>query len=448
MSDLPAAASSMILAATEQAAAAPNLEESMVGSLVAILMVAAVVAIVVERIRLPYTVALAGIGLLLSWVHVAPAIENLHLTRDIIFFVLLPPLLFQGSLHMDLSLLHRNVGRIALLALPGVVISTFVVGLLVAFVWGIWDEPGGKTVGLLFGATVAATDPVSVLAIFKEFKVPQRLRAIVEGESLFNDGTAVVIFSVILGLLTGEASGFSLPATVGRFVFVSLGGVITGLVLGYVAYHVHRRLDDHLVEVTLTIVLAYGSFWLAEEFPLHPKGMHLSGVLATVTAGLFFGNVGTELTMSPKTRSTVLTFWEVVEFLVNSVLFILIGVQMRQVWTLGLNIGLVAVWGAVLISLFGRALTVYGLMGAMEHVGPPMPYRWSHVFFWGGLRGSIPIALVLGLVAEGGDLGIPHVRELKAAVFALVFFSTVVQGLTMKPLLKWLRIAETEEANA
>jgi len=435
----------MILAATEQAG--PNLEESMVGSLVAILMVAAVVAIVVERIRLPYTVALAVIGLGLSWFRIAPAIEDLHLTHDIIFFVLLPPLLFQGSLHMDLSMLHRNVGRIALLALPGVLISTFVVGLLVALIWGIWDEPNGRTVGLLFGATVAATDPISVLAIFKEFKVPQRLRAIVEGESLFNDGTAVVVFSVILGFLTGEVSDFSILATVGRFVFVSLGGVATGLILGYIVYHIMQRLDDHLVEVTITIVLAYGSFWLAEEFPLHPTGMHLSGVLATVTAGLFLGNVGTELTMSAKTRGTVLTFWEVVEFLVNSILFILIGVQMRQVWTLGLNIGLVAVWGAVLISLFGRALTVYGLMGVMEHVGRPMPYRWSHVFFWGGLRGSIPIALVLGLVADGGDPGIPHVREPKAAVFALVLFSTVVQGLTMKPLLNWLKIGETEEAN-
>jgi CPA1 family monovalent cation:H+ antiporter len=422
-------------------------EQGVIGSVMVMLVVAAVVGIVVKRIRLPYTVALAVIGLLLALVPgLFPAIGEIHLTHDFIFFVLLPPLLFHGSLHMDLSMLHRNVRRIAVLALPGVIFSTVVVGLLVSAAWGIWNEENGKLVGLLFGAMVAATDPVSVLAIFKECKVPERLRYIVEGESLFNDGTAVVIFSLILGFLTGSTQEFHFFEIVGRFLFVCTGGIGIGVVLGYIVYRVLNRLNDHLVEVTITIVLAYGSFWLAENSPLHPGGMHLSGVLATVTAGLVLGNFGTEMTMSAKTRETVLTFWEVLEFLVNSVLFIMIGVQLRQVQVVGLKFEYILIWTAVLISLFGRALTVYTAMGLTRWFARPMPYRWSHVFFWGGLRGAIPIALVLSLVPEGTESGIPHAGELKTAVFALVFFSTVVQGLTMKPLLKRLGIGEEQEA--
>jgi CPA1 family monovalent cation:H+ antiporter len=440
-----AAATGHLISASSHIGAATEVhgpEQGVIGSLIALLVVAAAVGLVVKQIRLPYTVALAVIGLILSWVHVAPAIEEIHLTRDFIFFVLLPPLLFQGSLHMDLSMLHRNVRRIAVLALPGVVFSTLVVGLMVAVLWGLWDEPQGRLVGLLFGAMVAATDPVSVLAVFRQFKVPERLRYIVEGESLFNDGTAVVVFSLILGLLTGQTKEFHIFETVFRFIIVCAGGIGAGLLMGYIVYQILARVDDHLVEVTLTIVLAYGSFWLAENFPLLPKGMHLSGVLATVTAGLILGNFGTEFTMSKKTRETVLTFWEVAEFVVNSILFILIGVQLREVRMVGLDMEYVAIWGAVLASLLGRALTVYGTMGLMKWFGRPMPYRWSHVFFWGGLRGSIPIALVLGVVPDTGDSGIPHARELKAAVFALVFFSTVIQGLTMKPLLRKLKIGE------
>jgi CPA1 family monovalent cation:H+ antiporter len=275
---------------------------------------------------------------------------------------------------------------------------------------------------MLFGAMVAATDPISVLAIFREVKTPERLKTLVEGESLFNDGTSVVLFGVLYGALYGgtevSAAGASL-----EFMKVVVGGALVGLALGYLAYRVMKRLDDHLLEVTLTVVLVFGSFLLAELF-------HLSGVIAVVIAGLIIGNYGRAFSMSQQTRDTVENFWQVIDFLINALLFLLIGFEMKA-YVPDLERFLVPGLLVIAIVLLSRALTVYPVWLLVSKTPQAYPFRWSHVLWWGGLKGSIPIALVLGMPSD-----IPFRAEFLVLTAFLVFFSLVIQSLTMKPLVK------------
>ncbi|MBN1763741.1 MAG: sodium:proton antiporter, partial [Sedimentisphaerales bacterium] len=277
---------------------------------------------------------------------------------------------------------------------------------------------------------ISPTDPVSVLALFRKAEAPEDLRIIVEGESLFNDATGVVIFIILFeALLSGNQ--LSITDALLKFVFVSGGGLLLGSVLGLVAFGLLKYLEDHLLENAICLVLAYGAFWLAEV-------LHLSGVIATVMAGLLIGNHGRRLAMSEKTRDTVETFFESIDFLLNSFLFILIGLELREIpqidWRL---IGV-----AVTAMLLGRGAVVYPLYWLLNQVGTRRPKLWKHILFWGGLRGSIPIALLLHLPSTG-TLGLWR-PKLLAAGFACVFFSLVCQGLTMNPLMRYLKIAKEE----
>lgn len=276
--------------------------------------------------------------------------------------------------------------------------------------------------GMLFGAMVAATDPISVLAIFREVETPDRLKVLVEGESLFNDGTSVVLFGVIYGALYGGTEVTAMGAAL-TFLQVVIGGAVVGLGLGYVGYRTMQRLDDHLLEVTLTVVLVFGSFLLAELF-------HFSGVIAVVLAGLIMGNYGRLFSMTQRTRETVENFWEVIDFLINALLFLLIGFEMKADAP---DIQQYLIPGAlvVAIALLSRAMTVYPVWWMVSKTDQYFPFPWAHVLWWGGLKGSIPIALVLGMPSH-----IPFRAEFLVLTAILVFFSLVVQSLTMKPLVK------------
>lgn len=391
-------------------------------SLVELLLVACLVAIAVKRIRIPYTTALVLVGIAVSFL---PIHLEVSLSKEFVFLIVLPPLLFQGALHMDMEGLRRNLMPIATLAFPGLVVATLLVGTMLHYVL---DMPWLK--GLLFGAMVAATDPISVLAIFRDVGAPERLRTLLEGESLFNDGTSVVLFGVLYQALYSGLEVRILDAGL-DFVKVVIGGAVVGGVAGYIAFWVLKRLDDHLLEVTLTVVLVFGSFLLAEQF-------HFSGVIAVVVAGLIMGNYGRFLSMSEQTRDSVENFWEVVDFLINALLFLLIGFEMKAYVP---NISQFLVPGLLVIGivLVSRALTVYPVWLLVNKTAQAFPFPWSHVMVWGGLKGSIPIALVLGLPSVT-----PFRAEFLVLTAFLVFFSLVVQSLTMKPLIHAVMKEDTQ----
>jgi CPA1 family monovalent cation:H+ antiporter len=376
------------------------------------LLIVSVVAIIGRRFRFPYTVALVVVGLGLS---LRPQLE-LDLTPRLILSLLVPPLVFEAAFHLNLNELWKNLRLVLLLAVPGVVINMLVVAGIMVVV-GVLTLP----IALIFGALIAASDPVSVLAIFRRIGAPKRLEVLLEGESLLNDGTAIVLFNLALtAVLVGD---FRLEQGLVDFVVKAGGGVLIGVVLGWVVSRLIGVIDDYLVETTLTTVLAFGSFLLAEQ-------IQLSGVLAVVAAGLVNGNLGRG-GMSPTTRIVVFNFWEYVAFLANSAVFLLIGlrIDLPALFAAGGPI----LW-AIVAALAGRALitVVFSL------VGGPLPARWVPVLFWGGLRGGIALALALSLPAALGE----DRQRVTLMTFGVVLFSLLVQGLSMHPLLRRLRIIE------
>ncbi len=318
--------------------------------IIELLLIVSLVALVVRRLRIPYTVALVVVGLLITFQHP----QKISLTPELILSLFIPPLVFEAAFHLEFKSLRENWLPIVGLAIPGVLVTTALVGAIVS--WGVGIS---LTSGLVFGALIAATDPVAVVALFKALGAPKRLTTLVESESLFNDGTAIVIFKLMLVIAVsavagndGETPGRSfdlLTATV-DFVRVSAGGLLIGVGLGWIIAQIIARVDDYLIETMLTTVLAFGTYLVAERF-------HVSGVLAVVAAGIITGNVGLK-GMSPTTRIVLFNFWEVLAFVANSLVFLLIGldVNLREIGANMLPIG-VALF-AVLVS---RALVVYGV---------------------------------------------------------------------------------------
>jgi CPA1 family monovalent cation:H+ antiporter len=392
--------------------------------IVQLLLVAALVAIVVRRLRVPYTVALVITGLLLTYRQTDP-IELT--TPELILDVLVPPLVFEAAFQIQIRQLRDNLLLILALAVPGVLLTTGVVGLIVTAGLGV-----PLTTGLVFGALISATDPVSVVALFRRLTVPRQLAVIVEGESLFNDGTAIVLFQLVLAVALPTPGGMDSPSVavaVLDFVRVSVGGIAVGLGLGWLTAQLIAWLDDYLIETTLTTVLAFGAFVVAEQW-------HVSGVLAVVGAGLVNGNIGPR-GMSPTTRVVLYNFWEFVAFAVNSLVFLLIGSQVKLPQLLA-ALGPVAV--AILAVLASRAVVVYGLAWLVHRRHGSVPWGYRHVLFWGGLRGAISLALVLSLPPAFPDREVLRVMTLGVVVVLLL-----AQGTTMGLLIRRLRLVQSEE---
>lgn len=402
--------------------------EHAVGIYIVLVGIACVVGIATKWLtHLPYTIALTLMGLALAVCKIGPDIEETGYSKELIFFVLLPPLLFQGSFHMQLDRLRRHAIPIGIFATVGVLAATLIIG-GITYALGAFDH---IMIAMLFGAILCTTDPVSVLAIFRRHKVPPDLKYLVEGESLFNDGTGVVVFGIVLSIIVRQVQ-FALGPAVFAFFKVSLGGAVVGIGVGYGTYVILRRLNDHLLENAICLVACYGSFWLAEHF-------HLSGVIAVVCVGLLLGNYGRNLAMNPKTTETVETFFESIDFLINSMLFILIGLELKAIPADEMRSNLVPIGVGILAVLIGRLVVVYPLFFATRRFGGGYPTRWVHILFWGGLRGSIPIALLLGLPADSALAG--YRTNLLVIGFGVVCFSLVVQGLTIRPLIRALNLS-------
>ena len=391
--------------------------------------VAILVAIIARRVRLPYTVGLVvtGIGLAVTGLE-----TGAMLTHDFIFEVILPPLLFEAALSIRWRELRRDMLPVVVLSTLGVVISAVVVaaGMVKFLAWH-------AAPAVVFGVLIAATDPIAVLAMFKDTGIKGRLRLLVESESLFNDGVAAVLFALVLAWARASDSSQLDTVTVGRtLVFMTGGGILVGIACGGAAIALAGRTSDHLVEATLTAVAAYGSFLLAEN-------LQFSGVLATVAAGLLMGNLGVlredanRNIISPDGRAFVIALWEFAAFIANSLIFLLIGLRVAAMPLSG--IGVKAILVAIGLVLAGRALTVYPLSLLFRLSTWAIPMRDQHILWWGGLRGALALALALALPPS-----FPLYNEILITAFEVVVFAVVVQGLTMPLLLRKLKIYRGE----
>ncbi len=384
--------------------------------LVVLLLVASAVAIAVKWVRVPYSIALVVVGLAIGVCQVLPPIE---MTPDLILLVFLPALLFEASWNLNLDELKANWRSITILATFGVLISMAVVG-------AIMHAYAGMAIGAayLFGALISATDPISVLALFRKIGMDKRLTMILEGESIFNDGTAAVLFNLILAMVMSQ-SAFSAGATAGHFLMEVAGGVAVGSVLGMAASTITRYFNDHLLEITLTTILAYGSFLVAVQ-------LHVSPVISVVAAGIVMGNYGSRKGMSATTRLAVNSFWEYAAFVVNSLVFLFIGLQVKLelLMKYGNVIGI-----AILAILVARIPVAYLLPTLCSSKTLPIPLNWQHILFWGSLRGSLCMALALSLPFE-----FPNREEFIITTFGVVLFTLLVQGLTIEPLVRILGI--------
>jgi CPA1 family monovalent cation:H+ antiporter len=387
-----------------------------VESIVALMIAASVVAAFARWIRLSYTLALLLLGLGLG---IFDVVSTPRLSSDVILLLFLPPLLFEAAFALDLRALWQVRAGVLAFAVPGVLLAMAVGGALVH--WGLglpW------TVALLFGAIVAATDPVAVLATFRELRVSRRLATLIEGESLLNDGMALVL---LVTLVDAVDHGFQLGPAIGTFLASVLGGPAIGLVLGWVGHRLINLVDEHLTEMTVSVAVAYGSFLAADQ-------LHLSGVLATITAAMTLGHLGRARgwVYSGGSEQLLSDLWEFLAFAANAALFLLIGLAVP---TADIRNHPEAVAWGVAAALAGRAAITYGISPLLDRAGFSVSWPERHVLFWGGLRGAVSIAAVLSLSSD-----FPHRAQLLAMTYGAVLFTLLVQGLTIGPLVRLLEL--------
>ncbi|HEX6796265.1 MAG TPA: cation:proton antiporter [Ktedonobacterales bacterium] len=404
----------------------PDALHTTVETFLVLLLIVFVVAALVQRIRLPYTIALVAVGFL----GLRPSYLPAYLTPDLILLVFLPVLLFEGAYNVPAARLWQNVVPITLLAVPGVLIGTAVTGAIVHATLGL---PWG--VALLFGALISSTDPIAVVSLFRQLGAPRRLALLVEGESLFNDGAAITLFQIILVVVMTGALGIA--GGVARFVITVAGALVVGGVVGYGGSRLLRAIDNAQIQITATVVAAYGAYLLAET-------LTFSGAIAVVVTALFFGNYGSARGLSPRSVHALGATWEFFGFVANSLIFLLIGIALDPLtiaghwWVIGV---------AFVAALAGRAVVVYLLMPLLRGARK-IPGTYLPVLLWGGLRGAVSLALVLSIpLALPNGQAFPDRELLQVMAFGVVGASLLLQGLTMAPLLRRLGL-RTAKARA
>jgi CPA1 family monovalent cation:H+ antiporter len=392
------------------------------------------VTLLARRINLPYTVALVAFGIVAG--AVAQPLQ-VDITPQLVLVVLLPALIFEATYQTDFAKLRPSIAGVALLAGPGVLISALLIAAALYFGAGLaWPE------AFVVGAMLSATDPAAVIATFKRLRSPRRLATLVEAESVFNDGTGIVLFAFAVDFVTRPV-GLA-EAGLAFVSVVALSGAL-GAVAGYVASRILPHVGDHLIEVSLSVVLAYGTYLVAD-------GLHQSGVIATAVAGIVLGTYGRRNGLSPKTEEALDTVWEFVAFLGTAFIFLVVGFSIAA-HSLA-DVAVPIAW-AVAAALVGRALIVYGLLGGWRIVSRALgarrqtvavsgkvardegdlPLGWLHVIFWSGLRGAVSTALALSL-----PLDFPNRAQLQGITFGVVLFTLVVQATTAELVLaRWGR---------
>ena len=388
-----------------------------------LLLVACLIAMLSRRLGLPYIVGLVVAGFGIALLPNAPA---LPLSRGLIFNVLLPPLVFEAALQLEWKRFRGELPLTLTLAFGGVAIAAAVVAAGVHYAAG-WSWIGAA----MFGMLIAATDPVSVIAAFREMRAEKRLSMVVESESLLNDGVAAVGFAMLTAIAAGMAP--STASVIPQFLWTLGGGLLVGLAVSGVILLIVGRTDDPLVEITLTTIAAYASFLIAEE-------LHASGIISALAAGLVVGNLGWGAALSEEGKTRVQYAWEYFAFLANSLVFILIGLNtaslpLRQLGSVG------AV--AIVLVLLGRAVSIYPLAALFGGSRWKLPPAYQHTLFWGGLRGALALALALAVPAT-----VPEKTAIIVTAFVVVAFSILVQGLTMPWLINHFGLGELPPGGA
>jgi len=404
----------------------PLSHAEIVGGTVSLLLIAVAILVFSKHIRLPFTVILVLIGIALSWLvslypHELGLLKRLEISPELILFVFLPTLIFESTFNLDTRSLRRNIGPILTLAVPGLVLSTALIG---GILWLATPLP--LDAALLLGAILSATDPVAVMALFARIGAPQQLSILIEGESLFNDATSIVLARILLGVVTaGAISADTITDGVVDFFALFAGGLLLGILLGlFTAFLIGMLESEPLVEITLITALAYVSFLLAEEV------FHVSGVMATMGAGLTMGGWG-RTKISPSVRNYLEYFLALLAFFATALIFLMVGMK----------VDLTALWGSlglllwvIVAMLVARAALVFGLVPLVGRLPGWHPVNMAYriVMFWGGLRGAIALAIVLSLPAFA------YSETFVALVMGAVLFTLLVQGLTIEPLVRVL----------
>ena len=383
--------------------------EIIVLGFVVLLAIAVAVALLTQRLSIPYSVALVIAGFVLSLV--GPA-QSVHITPELILIVFIPGLVFEAAYHIDLDQLRRSFASVAILAVVGVVITAGLVAVIVSTTTGL-----DASLAFVLGAIVCATDPVATVAVFRQLHAPKSLATVVEAESLLNDGTGVVLFTIALAAVATPES--PLQAAVSFVVELALSAAL-GTLAGLVAVRLMHFAQDRTVQIMISIVAAYGTYLVADA-------LHESGIIATVVVGLAIGNAGGRLALPANTTDALDQVWETVAFLLTAMVFLLVGVVITPAQLVGAGTVIAAGFVAITIA---RALVVYGLIGAGGRLlarggRTPVPVGYLHVMFWAGLRGAIAVALVLSLPTD-----LPQHDLIAGGVYGIVLITLLVQGTT------------------
>ena len=384
-----------------------------------LLLGAAIIGILARRMRIPYAAALVLGGLLVEESHVVAVPQ---LDPAVVLFAFLPPLLFDAAFRLDARELRLVVRPVLLLAVPGVLVTAFVVGGIVAVALKL-----PFPVALLFGSIVAATDPVAVIAVLKELTLPARLMVIPEAESLVNDGMAITLYTAFTALVVSGAAGTD--DLVLLFVREIAVGLAVGIALGFVFSRLTGTIDDHLIEMMLSVVLAYGSYLIAD-------GLHASGPLACVAAGVIQGSYGREFGMSETTSRLLDDLWEFLGFFANAILFLLVGLNVNLA---AMSAHALPIVVAILSVVIARIVVVEAVALVTARGRLAAPFRERIVLIWSGLRGALTIALALGL-----PLATPQRDLLINMAFGVVLFTLLAQALTLPLVIRRLGFREPE----
>ena len=375
---------------------------------------ATALGLVSKRARLlPYPVVLAGAGVAVG---LLPGGQFPRISGNVMLLAFVPGLVFEAALTLDLAELRRRVFPISLLATIGVAITVLLIGVMTHLLLGFsWAS------GMLLGAILAATDPIAVISLLRRLKTPPGLAAILEGESLFNDGTGVAVFTAVLATILSGGPSFA-DGTI-RFLELMLGGIAIGLAVGFIGLTLLRFAADAPLEILATLVIAYGSYLAADL-------VHASGVVAVVAAGIVVARYGARLGRLHGTQ--LLGFWNLLAFVFNAMLFILVGAAVPATTLLPVA-GLVV--AAYVIMLVTRAVPVYGLLTLAAYRSESIPWRWRHATYWAGLRGALSVALALSVA------GLPGVDpRVSVVAYGVVLLSLLVQGALLAPVIRGLRL--------